>query len=159
MKNLSLFVLFLIFYSTMHAKVIHVAVNGSDTNDGSEAMPFLTVSKAAQLALAGDTVIIHEGTYREWVSPLNGGINNNKRIVYMSAPGEKVYLKGSDVIKGWKRYRGNVWKVEIENSRFGDFNPYERKFQGDWLTKGYDYHLGEVYIDGDRLVEVLAKEK
>lgn len=63
MKKLSLFVLFLIFYSTLHAKVIHVAVNGSDTNDGSEAMPFLTVSKAAQLALAGDTVIIHEGTY------------------------------------------------------------------------------------------------
>ena len=160
MKKIDFFILFLLASTSLtYAKTFHVSVTGSDDNVGSKDMPFLTISKAAGLALADDTVMIHRGTYREWVSPINGGLNNKNRIVYMSAPGEKVYIKGSDVIQGWKKYKGDVWKVEIENSRFGDFNPYERKIQGDWLTKGHDYHLGEVYIDGERLVEVLAKEK
>lgn len=160
MKKIDFFILFLLASTSLtYAKTFHVSVTGSDDNVGSKDMPFLTIFKAAGLALADDTVMIHRGTYREWVSPINGGLNNKNRIVYMSAPGEKVYIKGSDVIQGWKKYKGDVWKVEIENSRFGDFNPYERKIQGDWLTKGHDYHLGEVYIDGERLVEVLAKEK
>lgn len=159
MKKINFILLSLFSITLLQAKNFHVSVNGSDANEGSLNSPFLTISKAASLALAGDSVIIHEGTYREWVSPENGGINHNKRIVYMAALGEKVYLKGSDVIKGWKMHKGNVWMVEIDNSRFGEFNPYEKKIQGDWLIKGHDYHLGEVYINGKKLNEVLKYDE
>lgn len=85
----------------------YVSVYGSDENIGSSDKPFCTISKAAQLAEAGDTVIVHEGVYREWVKPLHGGDSNEKRIVYRAAEGEKVVIKGSEEISGWENC-GNV---------------------------------------------------
>ena len=55
------------------AKEYHVAKSGSDTNPGTVEAPFLTISKAAMVLNAGDTVTVHSGTYREWVSPRNSG--------------------------------------------------------------------------------------
>jgi hypothetical protein len=49
---------------------LHVSVTGSDGADGSEQQPFATINHAAQVAQPGDTVVVHEGVYREWVSPL-----------------------------------------------------------------------------------------
>ena len=45
------------------AKDIHVATTGSDTGDGSEQSPLLTIQKAMEMVEAGDRVLIHEGTY------------------------------------------------------------------------------------------------
>ena len=46
----------------------------------------------------------------------------------------------------------------IPNTLFGDFNPYVVNLTGDWLFKGDKLHLGEVYINGRSLSEVLKKE-
>jgi hypothetical protein len=44
----------------------HVDKNGSDTmGDGSQENPFLTISKAIDIAVAGDQVIVHAGSYTE----------------------------------------------------------------------------------------------
>jgi hypothetical protein len=40
-----------------------------------------------------------------------GGESETKRIVYQAAPGEKVKIKGSEVIKNWVKVRNNVWTV------------------------------------------------
>ena len=48
--------------------VYHVAKTGSDQGKGTKQDPFLTINKAASVALAGDTVVVHEGVYREWVN-------------------------------------------------------------------------------------------
>jgi len=74
------------------AREIHVAVKGSDSNDGSPAKPYRTISAAAQVAQPGDTVTVHEGTYREQVTPPRGGESDARRIVYQAAPGEKVEI-------------------------------------------------------------------
>lgn len=37
----------------------HVSKTGNDFNKGSASEPFLTISKAAQMAESGDTVIVH----------------------------------------------------------------------------------------------------
>lgn len=68
----------------------HVSKNGSDFGTGFKDNPFLTISKAASLAWPGDKVIVHEGTYREWVSPENSGINSAKRIVIWQHQGKKL---------------------------------------------------------------------
>ena len=47
----------------------HVATTGSDHADGSEDRPFRTINRAADLAMPGDTVLVHSGEYREWVQP------------------------------------------------------------------------------------------
>lgn len=58
------------------AKEYHVAKSGSDTNPGTVEAPFLTISKAAMVLNAGDTVTVHSGTYREWVSPRNSWLES-----------------------------------------------------------------------------------
>lgn len=65
----------------------HVSKNGSDDKQGTPHATFLTINKAASVALAGDTVIVHEGVYREWVKPKYKGLSENIRIVYQAAEG------------------------------------------------------------------------
>lgn len=48
---------------TLSAKDIHVATTGSDTADGSENAPLLTIHKAVEMVQPGDRILIHEGTY------------------------------------------------------------------------------------------------
>ena len=155
-KILLSFIAFLTF-NVIVAKDWHVSTSGSDNNKGTKDSPLRTISKAAFLALAGDTVTIHQGTYREWVSPANTGINSERRIVYMAAPGEAVDLKGSEQIKDWHKEKG-VWIAEVDNKLFGDFNPFDINISGDWLMKGKELHLGEVYINGKSLKESLNSD-
>jgi hypothetical protein len=76
----------------------HVATNGNDSNPGTLAAPLRTIQRAADLAQPGDTVTVHEGVYRERVNPPRGGHSDAIRIVYQAAPGEKVVIKGSEVM-------------------------------------------------------------
>ena len=63
--------------------------NGHDWQDGSAEKPFVTISKAAKIAMPGDTITVHEGVYREWIKPENSGIGELMRITYQAAEGEK----------------------------------------------------------------------
>ena len=151
-------IFFLILFQSLFlfAQEYHVAKNGNDSNNGTLESPFLTISKAAKIALPGTVITVHEGTYRERVSPNYGGLSTTKPIIYQAAPGKDVWIKGSEIIKKWKKYDGNIWMVKIDNEFFGDFNPYVEIVEGDWLinTFGIDHHLGEVYLNGNSLYEV-----
>lgn len=150
----SILFMLLLIDARVVAKTWYVSVAGANNNPGTVEAPFATISKAAYLAIAGDTIMIHGGTYREWVSPANSGISPDRRIVYMAVPGEEVWIKGSEVVKQWKKEKEGVWWAEVPNTLFGDFNPFDINVFGDWLSKGMDLHLGEVYADGEALAEV-----
>jgi len=136
------------------AREYHVSVRGSDKNDGSAARPLRTITAAARLAQPGDVIIVHEGTYRERIAPPRGGTSERNRIVYTAAPGEKVIIKGSEIIKGWRRVKGDTWKVTLPSSFFGDFNPYSDLIHGDWFNpRGRKHHTGAVYLNGHWLAE------
>jgi len=139
----------------------HVAKNGYDTNPGTQSQPFLTISKAAKVAMPGDIVTVHAGTYREWVKPENGGTSNITRITYQAAKGEKVVIKGSEEIKGWKNVEGSVWKVILPNTMFGDYNPYSQPLEGDWFVYPKDYliHTGDVYVNGKSFYEAASLDE
>ena len=96
----------------------HVAITGYDYAEGSRSNPFKTISRAAEIAETGDTIIVHEGTYREWVKPAHSGYSNINRITYAAAKGEKVIIKGSEQITTWETYEGTVWKVVLPNTMF-----------------------------------------
>lgn len=138
----------------------HVAKHGSDQSQGSLKEPFLTINKAASVAVAGDQVIVHEGLYREWVKPKFKGLSDKRRIVYQAAQGEKVVIKGSEQIKQWELIEGNVWKCVLPNTFFGDYNPYKETLFGDWVvTIEETKHLGEVYLNGMSFYEVSNMDK
>jgi hypothetical protein len=136
----------------------HVKIDGNDQNSGSASEAFKTISKAAQLAQAGDIITVHEGIYREWVNPANGG-TENKRIVYQAAAGENVTITGAEIIRAWENVGGTVWKTVIPNSFFGSYNPYREIIYGDWLfTRDKVFHTGEVYLNGKSMYESVLLE-
>lgn len=142
------------------AVTYHVAKTGADTNTGSNEKPFLTIGAAANAALAGDTIIVHEGEYREWVKPRNGGLSNIRRITYQAADGERVVIKGSERIQSWENVDGNLWKAALPNTFFNGYNPYTEIIIGDWLIcpVGRSAHLGDVYLNGMSFYEAESYE-
>ena len=143
-------------------KEYHVSVNGNDANEGSVAKPFKTISAAANVAMPGDVITVHSGVYREQITPPRGGNSNEERIVYQAAQGEKVEIRGSEIVKNWRKIDNDTWAVKIPNCFFGDFNPYHDLISGDWFSptpKDRKYHRGAVYLDGDWLMEAAQKEE
>jgi alpha-L-arabinofuranosidase len=146
---------FVVLVLNLFAREYHVSMHGNKDNPGASKSPFKTISQAARIARAGDTITVHSGTYREWVDPLYGGTSQLNRIVYRAAEGEEVVIKGSDVIKGWEKVKNGVWKVTLDNALFGEYNPYQELVTGDWfLDYGRNHHTGEVYLNGKSFYEI-----
>ncbi|MFO0930385.1 MAG: right-handed parallel beta-helix repeat-containing protein [Gemmataceae bacterium] len=102
----------------------------------------------------GDTVTVRAGTYRERVNPPRGGESEARRIVYQAAAGERVEIKGSEIVQGWKKERGDAWTVTLPNAFFGAFNPYSDRIRGDWFDpRKREHHTGAVYLNGAWLTE------
>jgi len=99
----------------------YVSPTGSDSNPGTEASPWGTVQKAANTAVAGDTVWFRGGTY----SPSAGitfsksGTSDTNRINYFAYQGEvpKIdfsnmsvsssgYTMGITVSGNWLHFKG-----------------------------------------------------
>ena len=127
----------------VRAGEFHVSPRGDDANPGTSAGPLRTIQHAADLAQPGDVITVHEGIYRERITPPRGGQSEQKRIVYQAAAGEKVEIKGSEAVKNWVKAQDDTWKVTIPNAFFGGFNPYRDLIHGDWFTpKGRQHHTG-----------------
>ena len=139
----------------------HVAVTGCDSNSGPKDQPFRTISRAASLAMPGDRVIVHEGEYREWVKPAQGGTGSVSRITYEAAEGERVVIKGSERITSWEPVEGSVWKAVLPNSFFGTYNPYQEVLGGDWFIYPADnsLHTGDVYLNGKSFYEAKSLDE
>src|SRR2546422_8050674 len=66
MKKL-LLALFFLTALQLEAATYYVATTGSDSNSGSISSPWLTINHAKSVAVAGDTVLVGNGTYIESV--------------------------------------------------------------------------------------------
>ena len=161
MKKLMVSMCLLLLVTNLFAREYHVSIGGNDAANGSVEKPLRTINRAAQLALPGDTVTVHQGTYREWIDPLNGGESNARRILYRAAENEKVEVKGSELVTGWKREKKNkqVWKVVLPNRFFGNYNPFNDRLYGDWLWSDKIHHTADVYLNDVSLYETFSLDK
>jgi hypothetical protein len=141
------------------------SAKASDDNPGTKAAPLLTISAAADLAQPGDTVLVHEGIYREKVTPARGG-SASAPITYMAAESERVYIKGSEVFQPeWKHLEGNTYEGSLSAVEFGEVNPFHRTIsisstdrseearpaEGDNLPET----LGQVFVNGSPYLRVM----
>ncbi len=147
-------------FTTAAASEFHVSVQGDDHNEGTLAKPFRTIQRAANLAQPGDVVLVHAGIYRERVNPPHGGQSDRKRIIYQAAPGERVEIRGSEVVTNWAKVQEGVWKATLPNALFGGCNPYSDLIRGDWFDpKGRAHHTGAVYLNGEWLTEAAGLDE
>jgi parallel beta-helix repeat protein len=81
-------------YAAAGASAWYVGGAGcSNSGPGTQAQPFCTISAAAGIAVAGQTVIVSSGTYRENVTPANSG-SPGLPITFQAAPGATVTITG-----------------------------------------------------------------
>lgn len=113
--NKTLFGVFILLFLSFSgfATDYHVAKSGNDTNPGTQNRPFLTISKAASIAKAGDRVIIYKGTYFETVRPANSGTSNNP-IRFLAAAGNKVIISAMQTINNWTKHKGAIYKAPMD---------------------------------------------
>jgi len=76
------------------AKTYYVAKNGSDSNPGTQSEPWLTISHAAGIARAGDTVYVMAGIYSEFVNLDHSG-KLAAPITFESYPGQTAIIDGT----------------------------------------------------------------
>lgn len=92
------------------ATTYFVANNGSDANNGTSInTPLKTIQRAMGKVVAGDTVYVRGGTYREEITAYRGGTAGN----YVTVSGyenEVPVIKGSVIVSGWTLHGGNIWK-------------------------------------------------
>ncbi len=135
--------------------IYYVSANAARNGDGSKEKPFQTITDAANIARAGDEVIVAPGVYREWVNPKNGGAED-ARIVYRSEEPLKAVITGAEPVKNWTNYQGDVWCARIPNGLFGAYNPYTTVIVGDWYNSPDPVHTGEVYLNGKSMYETFT---
>jgi hypothetical protein len=106
-----------------HGRTFHVGSGGDDASPATPELPFRTLQKAAEIARAGDTVLVRGGVYRGHVFLRFSG-EPDKPIVFKNAPGERpiVDREGKGRIElqseqGWRRpigwitVEGRVWRA------------------------------------------------
>ena len=106
-------IIFLCYFFFGTAKDIYVSKAGSDTNQGTENSPYLTISKAAEEAKAGDIVIIGAGTYFETIRPKNSGTSGNP-IIFKANEGEKVIVSAMQSLSNWELDSGSIYKTTVD---------------------------------------------
>ncbi len=149
------------------------AAAASDDNPGTKARPFRTINRAAGILQPGERAIVAAGVYREWVRPKRGGTSPAKMISYQAAPGAKVVIRGSRIVKDkWEASAGakGLWKVPLAAKYFNNYNPFtipnvtDKQFDGmSWARglrgkKPYTLPRGLVFQDDRRLQQVYTIE-
>ncbi|WP_081677264.1 right-handed parallel beta-helix repeat-containing protein [Butyrivibrio sp. WCD3002] len=132
---------------------IYVSANVVRSGDGTRNHPFRFIQEAADIAKAGDVVIVAPGIYREYVHPVNSG-TEDKPIVYTSVEPLGAVITGAERVTDWAHFNGEVWKINVPNSIFGSYNPFTVPVKGDWFFSPKEVHTGDVYLNGKSMYEV-----
>jgi len=90
-----------------------VAEDGNDANNGSVDQPFLTISKAAGVMVAGDVCYLREGTYREVLRSTVGG-TSAAPITFRAWEEETVIISATEPIDDWTLDEGATYKASID---------------------------------------------
>ena len=169
-------------YLSAAAETLHVDPKGDDQGDGSEAKPFRTIQHAADLAQAGDTVLVAPGIYRERIAPPRGG-KEGTPITFRSSVKHGAIIRGSDPwMPQWRKVSPGLYAGKVDEAMFTDTahrdsaNPFrvpssstpygregkpeaEREYPKS--DKNLSFNLGQVFVDDECYVQEpdLAKHK
>jgi hypothetical protein len=121
----------LLFLPTVFSKVFFVAPNGNDSNSGTKSSPFLSISRAQDCVVPGDTVWLRGGIY----------YMSESQISSYSGP----YAHVTDITKsGTAGNRINYWAYPGENPVFDyrNIKPVNYRVSAFWVSASWVYFKG-----------------
>ncbi|MBP2355549.1 parallel beta-helix repeat protein [Kribbella aluminosa] len=126
----------------------------SDTGPGSATAPFCTIGAATKKALAGDTVLVGAGQYREQVQLTASGEPGAPITLRATSP-SAVILGTNDVsdAAGWSATTTTAWKhafTPVPTQVFLDGQPLAKATSSTTTTSGtwfYDTPTATLYVD------------
>jgi hypothetical protein len=135
--------------------MLHVSPN--ELTDIDQQQQVRTISRAADIVEPGDTVIIHNGIYREAAVIEKSGTFNNP-ITFQAAVGASVIMTGADRITEWSEVKGDEhiystpWPHKFITWNKHSTHPHD------------DYHrlidrCEQVFVNGYALRQVLDRDK
>ena len=102
-------------------RTFHVATDGDDNREGlARNSAWRTLNHAAAQAVAGDTVLVHTGTYDELVT-VRGTGDAGAPLTFRPAPGAVVWFTGSDRLRSTAFLVKEKSHVVLDGFRFRDF--------------------------------------
>ena len=111
----------IIFIPAVSAATYYVSPSGSDTYTPAQAQntntPWKTIQRAADVMVAGDICLIKTGTYRETVTPANGGSSDNP-ITFQAYGDGYVIINGADSLP----VSGQSWTLESSGIYYTPMN-------------------------------------
>lgn len=162
---------------TVYDRELHVsAACGDDrSGDGSPSAPLRTINAAAAIAEPGTRVVIHAGTYRECVSPAQGGDGPSRMICYEAAGDGEVVIKASEIVTDFQRSESYsigkdadgtipvIWEHTFNPAFFRGYQPFALInciHEKNWLVyartemEPYMLRRGMIFVDGVPLRQV-----
>ncbi len=131
------------------AELVVDGTAGDDTQTGTAEAPLRTIQRAAQMAVAGDIVLIRPGIYRESVRPAKSG-TPDQPIIFRGLPVGRVVISGSDPLPGWVR-DGDAWKASMPADTFSRAEPGTLD-SGRMYDAGVLNQADQVFVDGRMMV-------
>ncbi len=105
------------------------AVHAADTNPGTRARPFKTISAAAKRVKPGDIVLVRPGVYRESVSLTVSGVKG-RPITFQSETPYAAVVDGADIITAFQPVSPGVYSFAAPDlaKPANDFDPGEQVY-------------------------------
>ncbi|WP_406832612.1 right-handed parallel beta-helix repeat-containing protein [Pedococcus sp. KACC 23699] len=138
------------------AGAIRVSTRGDDLAPGTAVAPVRSIARAIALAPSGGTIVVSGGAYHESL------VIQGKALTIQNAPGEAVWLDGSQRVDGWVQ-DGTAWRRDGWTTRF-DHSPTYTQGAADSTTPFWQFvntqsypmaaHPDQVFVDGTALRQV-----
>ncbi len=148
-------------------QVAQTDAKAADTNPGTVSAPWKTIGRAAaeKELKPGDIVLIHSGVYREHVELKCSG-EPGRPITFAAAPGSRVVVKGSELIRGpWTKLAAkadrkepypnafaDVWQIQLNERFFRD-----ARFQGCYQDKSRRW-VSQVFLNDDKPLQRIGAD-
>jgi hypothetical protein len=87
---------------------IYVDTKNAENGTGDFSNPFKTIQLAVASAIAGDSIVIREGIYREQVSLTKGN------LTFVPYSNEKVTISGADPLLIWTLVKNSIYKTAMK---------------------------------------------
>lgn len=149
--------IFLFLDAECFPQTYYVAKNGDDYNPGTQAEPWATIQKEADVMVPGDTVLIKAGVYNERVFPKRSG-QPGQFITYKNFENDEVIIDGDNqkangiilvdmtyiAIKGFTFINFTNSGIRIErsdNNIISNYKGYNNSHNGIWIFQNSDNNL------------------